>query len=228
MPPSSLSAPQQHLLHCWRKHRTPSVWKKKQNKKRQLLSCSAFSLCSPALSITLLTTCNLILFSGVCFCCSLLQPAQRRCVHGICSSLAFANRARGSVLGWDPVSPSDPSAHVVGQAVRKDKGRHSGSLFLSRLVLQSCLHRQPGVSLLVHLLVAVLPLLAHLHSARVDWAAINPLCVHSRHETAGFSEPPVKSCLAEVQKMTPGLQILEAHTGHYMEFLLQDTVKIPV
>lgn len=49
-----------------------------------------------------------------------------------------------------------------------------------------------------------------------------------KNETAGFSEPPVKSCTAEVQKMALGVQILELHTEHYMAFLLQDAVKIPV
>lgn len=87
---------------------------------------------------------------------------------------------------------------------------------------------QPGASLSVPPSAAALPLLGHLHSVRVDWGAINPLCVHSKHETAGSSEPPVKSCIAEIQKMALGGQILEVHTGHYMEFLLQNAVKIPV
>lgn len=75
MPPSSLSAPQQHLSHCWRKHRT--IWKKCKIKKAG--SCFPVLLSPSVLQPSPSPSWQgaISFFSlQVCFCCSLLYPGS--------------------------------------------------------------------------------------------------------------------------------------------------------
>lgn len=208
MPPSSLSAPQQHLLCCWRKHRTSSIWKKMQNKKRQP---AAFLFCSlPLLSSPLHHPPDSVQFHSFLW-RSVCAAAQRRCVQSICSRFAFPGGSAGA----------GTCHHQTAQHVwwGRQWGGTRGNIQALCSGPDSCCNHTSRHSLVqvtwcIPWQQCFLPLLAHLHSAGVGWGAINPLCVQSKHETAGFSEPPAKSCTADVQKMARGVKILEVHTGH--------------